>query len=143
MAEFEYGPVDLYLVGFEGERPDRGTLEALAELVEGGEVRLLDFLLVSRSEDDEITIVEYEDFGDEIEIDLEVHEAGLVGDEDVDELAALIEPGSSAALVAIELVWAKRLASRFAASGAVLIQAERIPAPAVNAVLAEAEGAEA
>ncbi|MET4158965.1 DUF6325 family protein [Agromyces sp. PvR057] len=142
MADFEYGPVDLYLIGFEGDRPDSRTLEAIADLVEGGEIRLLDFLLVSRGED-EITVIEFEDFGGEIEVDIEVLEAGLVGDEDVEELAELIPVGSSAALVAIELLWAKKLASRFAESGAELLQAERIPAPVVNAVLAEVEGAEA
>ncbi|GAA1827808.1 DUF6325 family protein [Agromyces salentinus] len=141
MADFEYGPVDLYLIGFEGDRPDGRTLEAIADLVESGEIRLLDFLLVSRSED-EVTIIEFEDFGGQIEFDVEVLEAGLVGDEDVDELAERIPVGSSAALIAIELVWAKKLASRFAESGAELLQVERIPAPVVNEILAEVEGAE-
>jgi len=141
MADFEYGPVDLYLIGFEGDRPDGRTLEAIADLVDSGEIRLLDFLLVSRGED-EVTIVEFEDFGDQIEFDVEVLEAGLVGDEDVDDLAERIPVGSSAALIAIELVWAKKLASRFAESGAELLQVERIPAPVVNEILAEVEGAE-
>ncbi|KQM81917.1 DUF6325 family protein [Agromyces sp. Leaf222] len=141
MADFEYGPVDLYLIGFEGDRPDGRTLEAIADLVDSGEIRLLDFLLVSRGED-EVTIVEFEDFGDQIEFDVEVLEAGLVGDEDVDDLAERIPVGSSAALIAIELVWAKKLASRFAESGAELLQVERIPAPIVNEILAEVEGAE-
>jgi len=142
MADFEYGPVELYLIGFEGERPDAGTLGAIADLVEGGEIRLLDFLLVSRGED-EVTVIEFEDFGGEIEFDVEVLETGLVGGEDVDELAGVIPVGKSAALIAIELLWAKKLASRFAESGASLLQVERIPAPIVNAVLAEVEGAEA
>ena len=43
------------------------------------------------------------------------------------------------AILAIELLWAKHLASRFAASGGVVLQTERIPAPVVNAALAEAE----
>ncbi|ANJ28446.1 DUF6325 family protein [Agromyces aureus] len=141
MADFEYGPVDLYLIGFEGDRPDGRTLEAIADLVDSGEIRLLDFLLVSRGED-EVTIVEFEDFGGQIEFDVEVLEAGLVGDEDVDDLAERIPVGSSAALIAIELVWAKKLASRFAESGAELLQVERIPAPIVNEILAEVEGAE-
>ena len=36
-------------------------------------------------------------------------------------------------------VWAKRLASRFAQSGGIVLSAERIPATVVNAVLEEAE----
>ena len=50
MAEFRYGPVELYLVGFEGDRPSPDTAAALAELVEGGLVRLLDFVIVSKAE---------------------------------------------------------------------------------------------
>ncbi|GAA1509872.1 hypothetical protein BJ978_001162 [Agromyces terreus] len=140
MADFEYGPVELYVIGFEGARPDGRTLEAIADLVEGGEIRLLDFLLVMRGED-EVTVVEFEDFGDEVEVDIDVLESGLVGDEDIEELVELIPVGGAAAVVAIELLWAKKLASRFAESGAEVLQVERIPAPIVNAVLAEAEGA--
>ena len=36
MPAFRYGPVELYLVGFEGERPDAGTLAALSDLLESG-----------------------------------------------------------------------------------------------------------
>ena len=32
MAELEYGPVDIYVVSFEGSRPDDATLSALGEL---------------------------------------------------------------------------------------------------------------
>ncbi len=141
MAEFEYGPVDLYLVGFEGDRPDPGTLDAIGELIEGGEIRLLDFLVISHEEDGSVLVTDFEEVRDEYGFgtgDLEA--SGLVGDEDVEDLADLIPLGTSAALLAIELVWAKQLASRFAASGGVVLQTERIPAPVVNAVLAEAEG---
>ncbi len=140
MTEFEYGPVDLYLVGFEGDRPDEGTLEAIRELVAGGEIRLLDFLVVSREPDGSVQISEFEEIADDYGFGVtELETIGLVGDEDVEEFAEQIPPGTSAALLAIELVWAKRLASRFAQSGGIVLTAERIPAPVVNAVLAEAE----
>jgi len=141
MAEFEYGPIDLYLVGFEGDRPDSGTLEAIKDLIGGGEIRLLDFLVVSREPDGSVSIVEIDDVSDEYGFGtVELEATGLVGDEDVQEFAEQIPPGTSAALLAVELLWAKRLASRFAASGGVVLSAERIPAPVVNAVMAEAEG---
>ena len=141
MADFEYGPVELYLVGFEGDRPDDGTLEAIAELIEGGEIRLIDLLVISRAEDGTVSFTDWEDVSEEYgfgTVELEV--VGLVADEDVQELAQGLPPGTSGALLAIELLWAKRLASKFAASGGVVLQTERIPAPVVNAVLAEAEG---
>jgi hypothetical protein len=140
MTEFEYGPVDLYLVGFEGDRPGPGVLEAIAELIEGGEIRLLDLLIISRSNDGEVSVVEFDDVSDEYGFGtVELEAVGLVADDDALELAQGIPPGMSGALLAVELLWAKRLASRFAESGGMVLQTERIPAPVVNAALAEAE----
>lgn len=131
MADFRYGPVELYLVGFEGEAPDPGVIAALADLVEGGLVRVLDFLIVSKSDEGDVTIAEIEDE----DFPLDLHEVGIAGEEDVIELAELVPPGGSAALVALELVYARALAERIAGSGAVVLSAERIPAPIVNAVI--------
>lgn len=143
MAEFEYGPVELYLVGFEGDRLDAGTVEALEELVDGGEIRLLDLVIVTREIGGGLRIVEIEDEGERFGFGaIELEAGGLVGHEDVEEFAPLIPEGSSAALAAFELVWAKKLASRFAASGGVVLSTERIPAPVVNEVLAAASGEE-
>ena len=79
---------------------------------------------------------ELEEFRDEYGLTVvELEASGLLGDEDVDELGMAIEPGSSGALLALELVFAKRLASSFAASGGEVLQVERIPAQVVNEVL--------
>ena len=140
MAEFEYGPVELYLVGFEGDRPDDGTLDAIRELVEGGAIRLIDLLVISREDDGSVLITDYDEVSDEYGFeDIELAAIGLVAEEDAQEFAQGIPPGTSGALLAIELLWAKNLASKFAASGGIVLQTERIPAPVVNAALAEAE----
>ncbi|MDZ8172984.1 DUF6325 family protein [Microbacterium xanthum] len=131
MPEFRYGPVELYLVGFEGERPDAGTMAALSDLLENGLMRLLDLVLISKSGDGDITVAEIE--ADEFA--LELHEVGIAGEEDIAELAELVPPGGSAMLVALELSYARELAQRVNASGAVVLSAERIPAPIVNAVM--------
>ncbi|MFC5791123.1 hypothetical protein EDM22_04350 [Agromyces tardus] len=143
MAEFEYGPVDIYLIAFPGSRLDDATLEALGELMIGEAVRLLDMLIVSRGDDGEVTVREFEEFRDEYGFTVvELEASGLLGDEDVEELGASIPPGSSGALLALELLFAKRLASSFAASGGEVLQVERIPAQVVNDVLAEASDEE-
>ncbi|WP_395245107.1 DUF6325 family protein [Agromyces sp. MMS24-K17] len=140
MAEFEYGPVEIVVVGFPGEKPDAGTLGAIADLVEAGDIRLIDAVFVSRDAEGNIEATEIEDLGDEVDIiDITLEASGLVGEDDLTDLADAIPPGTSAALLAIELLWAKNLASRFAESGGIVLQSERIPAPIVNAVLAEAE----
>ncbi|GAA1059108.1 DUF6325 family protein [Agromyces bracchium] len=139
MTAFEYGPVDVYVVSFEGDRLDEATATALGELMVGDEIRLLDLLIVSRGDDGEVTVREYEEFRDEAGFTVvELEASGIVGDEDIDDLADSIPPGTSGAIMAIELLWAKKIASAFAASGGEVLQVERIPATVVNEVLAEA-----
>lgn len=139
MTEFRYGPVELYLVGFEGDRPSDATMAALGSLLEGGLVRLLDFVLVSKSLEGDIEIIEIEDAGG---LEFELAEVGITSDEDIAELAQVVEPGTSAAVVALELLYARQLGSSIAESGAVVLSAERIPAPVVNAIMDLAELAE-
>ncbi|WP_353827093.1 DUF6325 family protein [Agromyces sp. SYSU T0242] len=143
MTAFDYGPVDVYVVSFEGDRLDRATAAALGDLMASDQIRLLDLLIVSRDEDGEITVREYEEFRDELGFTVvELEASGIVGDEDIDELAEMVPPGTSGAIMAIELLWAKQIASAFAASGGEVLQVERIPATVVNEVLAEASDEE-
>ena len=138
MADFEYGPVEMLLIGFEGERPGPSVVEAIADLIEGGLVRLLDLTFVSRSELGEVSTIEIEDVSEEYGFGgVELEAVGLAADEDIAEFAELIPLGTSAAVVVIELVWAKHLASKLAQSNGAVLAFERIPAPVVNAVLAE------
>lgn len=143
MAEFEYGPVDIYVVSFEGSRPDDATLSALGDLMVSDQVRLLDLLIVARGDDGQITVREYEEFRDEFGFTVvELEATGAIGDEDVEELAELIPPGTAGAMMALELLFAKKLASAFAASGGEVLQVERIPAAVVNEVFAAAADVE-
>ena len=140
MAEFTFGPVELYLVGFEGDRPSPGVISALVDLVGAGIVRLIDFVIIGKSADGEITVTEVEAEAEAYGlVDVEIAAVGIAGDEDIEEFAELIPPGSSAALVALELVYARTLAEQVAKSGGVVLRSERIPAPIVNAVLDAAE----
>ncbi|MHC9045034.1 DUF6325 family protein [Microbacterium saperdae] len=143
MTQFAYGPVELYLVGFEGDRPNPAVTAALTELLESELIRLLDLILISRSEDGDVTVVEIEDESEEYGFGgIEFGASGLVADEDVAEFAELIPPGASAALVAIELSWARGLARSLDAAGGVVLRSERIPAPTVNAIVDAFAGAE-
>lgn len=137
MAEFSYGPVELLLVGFEGERPGPELAEAFLEVVDAGAVRLLDLLFISRALDGTVEILEIEDAGDAIGLgELVLEATGLASAEDVEELAESMEPGSSAALLVLEHLWAKTLAGKLAGANGVVLSSDRIPAPVVNEVLA-------
>jgi hypothetical protein len=137
MAEFTYGPVELILVGFEGARPGPEIVQAFEAVVDAGTVRLLDLLFVTRSPEGELTVLELDEAGDEVGFgDLVLEATGLASIDDVEELASEIPAGSSAALLVVELLWAKTLASKLAAGRGVVISTERIPAPVVNEVMA-------
>lgn len=139
MAEFEYGPAEFMVAQFDTDRPSAGVVEAILDLVENGTVRLLDLVFVERHHDGSVDIIELEEIGDEIGMtDITLDATGLAGDEDVQQIAELLEPGSTGAILVIEHLWAKDLASRFFQSGGVVLHSERIPAPVLNAVAADA-----
>lgn len=135
--DFEFGPVQFLLIGFEGGRPGQVVVDAVKELLESQTIHLLDVLLVSRGYDGLITAVEVEDLGEEYGFSgLELEASGVATNDDVQQLASAIPPGTSAVFAAIELLWAKHLASRLAEAGGFLIHSDYIPAPIVNAELA-------
>ena len=139
MSEFRYGPVELHLIGFQGASLDPGVVQALADLLEGGLLRLLDVVIIARSEEGDVTVVEIDD-QDDVFGDLVIGASGLAGAEDIAEFAEHVPPGASAALFVLELLYARELASRLGESGAVLLRTERIPAPIVNAIVDAIEG---
>lgn len=136
MVDFKYGPVEILLISFDGDRPGPALADALRELIREKTVTLLDLLFVSRSIEGDLRIVEAEDLPDRSQLpDLNLGELGLAGMDDVEELAAELLPGTSAAVLVVELAWARNFASVLAASGGAVLYQERIPAAVVNEVL--------
>jgi len=135
MTDFDYGPIEFYAIGFEGDRPGPGVLQAIDDLVAEGTVNVLDLVFVRRSPEGELEILELSDTieSDVPALDLE----GLAGEEDILALAAGLEPGTSAAVLVVELLWAKSFASALYDAGGAVIAREGVPAPIVNAFLAE------
>ncbi|HYI33254.1 MAG TPA: DUF6325 family protein [Glaciibacter sp.] len=147
MADFEYGPVEFYLIGFSGDRPGPAVLDAIVDLVRADTLRLLDLLFVARSQDNEVRVLELEDVAEEYGLsDLQVSEPGLAGEEDVHELADAIPPGTSAAVLVVEHRWARSFAETLYNAGGQVLRTQFIPAPIVNALVdamsasAETEG---
>ena len=103
MAEFDYGPAEFIVAQFDNDRPSPGVVQAILDLVETGTVRLLDLLFVTRHEDGAVDIVELEEIGDEIGMaGISLDASGLAGDEDVEQIAELIQPGTTGAIFIFE-----------------------------------------
>ena len=140
MTDLEFGPVELVLAAFEGDRPKAGVLDAILDLADAGTVRLLDLVYVTRAETGEIDWIELDEAGIEIgEIDLAA--SGIASHEDLEELGGRLPLGTSALLLVVELTWAKHLASRLFEADGFVVDSVRIPAPVVNAVVEEVRAA--
>ena len=130
----EHGPVEIFVVALPEQGLDDSILDAVGDLVEAGTIDVVDLVVVSRDADgDGVTVTEYDTDEDD---DLDLSLSGLLSEEDLADVAEDLEPGTSAAVVVIEHVWARDLAARLADAGGVVVATERIPAPAVNELVA-------
>ena len=139
----ELGPVDYLVVEFPADKSNfSGEMaSALADLVERQVIRVLDLLILRKEPDGSVEAFELEDLEDgEIGAlrSLEARLASLLAEEDVEAVAAALEPGSTAALLVWENTWAAPFASAVRRSGGQLVANDRIPIQAVVAAI-EAE----
>ena len=133
----EVGPVDVYIIGFPGNKFTGRIAPAIRELVDDGTIRVLDLLFVMKDADGVVTTLEIEDLDEEgaAFAEISITEPGSLNEEDADEVSDDLPPNSSAMLVAFENVWARKVVSALEAADAVLIDSLRIPAEVVQAAL--------
>lgn len=140
----EMGPIDFILVEWPGKQPTGEAAPYLVDLVERGIIRVLDLAFITKAEDGSVAGMDIKDVGEQVE-EMKVFEgasSGVLGDEDIEEAAAALEPGTSAALLVYENRWAGPFASAVRRSGGQLVATGRIPVQAVLAALDAAEEAE-
>jgi uncharacterized membrane protein len=138
-AHLQHGPVEFFLIGFDGERPGPEVVDAILDLVRSDTLKLLDLVFATRSPDGELTVIEIEDVADDWGLTgLDGDELGLAGEEDITELADVIEPGTSAALLIVEHLWARRFADALYRAGGQVLLTQRIAAPDVDDLIATA-----
>ena len=137
------GPVDYLILEFPaGKANFTGEMAAaLTSLVDSGTIRILDLMILTKGDDGAIDAFEIDDFEglDELRA-LETDFANLLAEEDVENLAAAMEPGSVAGVLVWENTWAAPFASAARRAGGQLVANGRIP---VQAILAALEADEA
>jgi hypothetical protein len=141
LDELEMGPIDYLVIEWPDRQPTGTAAPLLVDLVDRGLIRLLDLAFIAKGEDGSVTRMEIADLGEEVE-EFAVFvgaNSGLLGDEDTDEAAAALEPGTSAALLVYENLWAAPFATAVRRSGGQLVASGRIPVQAVLAALDAAE----
>jgi uncharacterized membrane protein len=136
------GPVEYIVVGFPENRFDGTIIPALADLVQQGLVHILDLVFIAKDEEGNVVGFEYEDIPGEVAAltELEGEAGALLSEEDIEDVAELLEPGSSAALLVWEDLWASPFQEAVRRCGGELITGGRVPAVVVDAALAAVDG---
>jgi hypothetical protein len=139
----QLGPVDYVVVEFPvGASNFTGEMaEELVSLVNAGTIRLIDVLILTKNEDGTVDATELSDIEELGELEaLEAQLAELLAEEDVERLAAAMDPGSTAGVLIWENLWAAPFAAAARRSGGQLIATGRIP---IQAIIASIEADEA
>jgi uncharacterized membrane protein len=122
------GPVEYILIGFPGNKFSGEIAPALARLIENNTVRIIDLVFISKDEDGNMAIFEFDQLEELAPFaNLDGEAGGLVGDPDIEYAAEALEPNSSAVLILWEDVWATELAEAVRNANGVVIEGARIP----------------
>jgi len=136
------GPIDYLVVAFPGNRMTGEGMPLLIDLVDRGIIRILDLLFIRKELDGSVSGMELADFDQDGELDLAVFEgatSGLLGADDIEHAASVLDPGSSAGVLVYENLWAAPFAAALRRSGGQLVASGRIPVQAALAALDAAE----
>ena len=139
----QLGPVDYLVVEFPaGASSFTGEMAAeLRALVDSGAIRVIDVLILTKDAAGTVEAAELSDIGELGELQAIEAELGeLLAADDVDHLAAAMEPGSTAGVLIWENLWAAPFASAVRCSGGQLIADGRIP---IQAIIASIQAGEA
>jgi hypothetical protein len=140
----EMGPIDYVVLEWQGELPTAGEVQPLLlDLVDRGIIRILDIAFLTKDEDGSVSALEVGDLKQAAAAFAEFQGAssGLLGFDDLEEAAAALDPGTSAAVLVWENRWAAPVAAALRRSGGQLVASGRIPVQAVLAALDEVEAA--
>jgi hypothetical protein len=139
----ELGPIDYAVLEWPGEQPVAGEVQPLLlSLVDRGIIRILDIAFLAKDRDGSVATLELGDLKEAAAAfaAFEGASSGLLAFDDLQEAAAALEPGTSAAVIVWENRWAAPVAMALRRSGGQLVASGRIP---VQAILAALESVEA
>ncbi|MGW4814502.1 DUF6325 family protein [Kitasatospora cineracea] len=134
------GPAELLVLTFPEATISAEAATALVRLRDAAGVRVIDSLAVLRDAEGEATYGELTDFEHLRGVaGLDAEELPLIGPEDAQEVAELLEPGSAALIVLIEHLWAAEAAAALRAVGGRIASGVRIPPENIEEAVRAAE----
>ena len=132
------GPIEILIIGFPGNKFTGEVAPALAELVESGQIRVIDLVFVAKDPAGDVVAVELSDVDKATSAAFQPYvdePSGMLSDEDIEDIAVALEPNSSAAILLFEHLWATKFQQAVLGAGGVLIDSIRIPKEVVDAVV--------
>jgi len=133
------GPIEVLVIAFPGNEFNGQIMPELERLVENDTIALIDGLFIRKDADGTITFVEFEEEGGSAEamklVELMNQLDSLISDEDIEEIAAGLEPDSAAAMLVFENTWAKPFADAIVEANGVMVTNFRVPRVVVDDVL--------
>ena len=136
----EMGPIDYVVLEWPGRQPDGSVAPLIIDLVDRGIIRIIDIALMVKDEEGHVAALDLAALEGEFS-EFEGASTGLLDQEDLDEAAAALEPGTSAAVLVWENRWAAPVAVALRKTGGQLVASGRIPVQAIIAALDAAEEA--
>ena len=132
----EMGPVDYIVIEWPGRQPTGEVAPMIVDAADRGIIRILDVAFLIKDVEGEIVTVEAGEFDyDGGFAEFEGAGTGLIGEDDLAEAAAALNPGTSAAMLVWENRWAAPIATGLRRTGAQLVASGRIPIQAILASL--------
>ena len=123
------GPIDYIIVGFEGNKFNGSILKALGDAIDKGIIRLVALALIAKDKNGKVSRVEIADTGDSLAVSFAEKYKGnskLVTEDDINEMADLLQNNTSAGLLVVEQLWAKPLKKALLDANGVLVAEGRI-----------------
>jgi len=139
----EMGPIDYVVLEWNGDQPVTGeVMPLLLDLVDRGVIRILDLAFLVKAKDGSVAAIdlaEVEQNGESL-AEFQGVSSGLLVQDDLEEAANALEPGTVASVLVWENRWAAPVAVALRRSGGQLVASGRIP---IQALLASLDATEA
>ena len=132
------GPVHFMVVAFPGNQFKGEILPELGRLVENKTIRIMDLAFVKKDADGSMVALEIEDLNTDEAAPFAAFEkeiGDLINEEDLIAAAEELEPGSSAAVMVWENLWAKPFADMLRAADGMLLAYDHIPQDVIVAAM--------
>jgi hypothetical protein len=130
----EMGPIDYVVIEWPGRQPTGEAAPLILDLVDRGIIRILDVAFMVKGEDGSTAAIEagalpvpFDEF--------DGASSGIIGQDELEDAASALEPGTCAAVLLWENRWAAPVAVALRRSGGELVASGRIPTQAIVAAL--------